>query len=422
MAMDNTQDRLNEISDLNRDDGVRHGLDGNSNNDAEKGAALGGLGGAAVGAAAGSIAGPVGTLIGAVAGGLVGAGASGAAVAAVDAVDNDNTVSGIGSGVTRDSDGARVGTSEVRMSSDAPVTPGLGEPGHGHNIVTGGQAHTEAGDSGLAGGAVAGGLIGAAVGGPVGAVVGGTLGSLAGGVAGDAAEATDETDVVADQNYRSGVPTDVNTNVAVSSSDPIMAGDSSVMGGDGHNVVTGGPATSEAGDTGLAGGAVVGGVVGAAVGGPVGAVIGGTLGSLAGGVAGDAAEAADEEDLARSNNYAGGAYQADAAMNPAISSMSSRPTDDTVTPSEQTDYRSVDEGMTSIGVTSQNSDTTVLGVTDTPGVRTGSEVYAPGVQTGGRTTQGPDTRGLMEKTADAITGDNVDDKTGGRVLNDPDNR
>ncbi|MGC4044307.1 MAG: hypothetical protein QM758_10960 [Armatimonas sp.] len=37
----------------------------------------------------------------------------------------------------------------------------------------------------------------------------------------------------------------------------------------------------------------------------------------------------------------------------------------------------------------------------------------PGIQTGGYANDGtPDTRGMMEKTADAVTGDNVDDKTG----------
>jgi len=37
----------------------------------------------------------------------------------------------------------------------------------------------------------------------------------------------------------------------------------------------------------------------------------------------------------------------------------------------------------------------------------------PGVQTGGRAVDGtPDTRGVMEKVADAVTGDRIDDKTG----------
>ncbi|BCM93013.1 hypothetical protein IAD21_04900 [Abditibacteriota bacterium] len=83
-------------------DNIQHGIDDNPNNDAEKGAALGGIGGVAVGAAAGSVAGPVGTIVGAVAGGLIGAGASGAAVGAVDQIDNDNTITGVGDGATRD--------------------------------------------------------------------------------------------------------------------------------------------------------------------------------------------------------------------------------------------------------------------------------------------------------------------------------
>jgi hypothetical protein len=78
------------------DDNIQHGIDDNPSNDAEKGAALGGLGGAAVGAIAGAAAGPVGAVVGAVAGGLAGAGASGAAVGAIDQVDNDNTITGLG--------------------------------------------------------------------------------------------------------------------------------------------------------------------------------------------------------------------------------------------------------------------------------------------------------------------------------------
>jgi len=41
----------------------------------------------------------------------------------------------------------------------------------------------------------------------------------------------------------------------------------------------------------------------------------------------------------------------------------------------------------------------------------------PGVQTGGRAVDGtPDTRGITEKTADAVTGDRIDDKTGKPVV------
>lgn len=81
--------------DIRTDDGVQHGIDDSPTHDAEKGAALGGVGGAVVGGLAG---GPIGAVVGAVAG----AAASGAGVAAVDQVDNDNTVTGVGDGATRD--------------------------------------------------------------------------------------------------------------------------------------------------------------------------------------------------------------------------------------------------------------------------------------------------------------------------------
>ena len=57
------------------------------------------------------------------------------------------------------------------------------------------------------------------------------------------------------------------------------------------------------------------------------------------------------------------------------------------------------------------------------GSDTGRRSYAyadqgdlPGVQTGGHAVDGtPDTRGMMEKTADTLTGDKIDDKTGKRI-------
>src|SRR5690349_12948018 len=102
------------------DDNIQHGIDDNPANDAEKGAALGGLGGAAVGAAAGTAAGPVGTVVGAVAGGLAGAAASGAGVAAVDRVDNDNTVTGLGDGATRDVNDTATTVGTGTIGNDVP--------------------------------------------------------------------------------------------------------------------------------------------------------------------------------------------------------------------------------------------------------------------------------------------------------------
>lgn len=79
------------------DDNIQHGIDDNPHNDAEKGAVAGGIGGAVVGGLAG---GPVGAVVGAVGGAV----ASGAGVAAVDRVDNDNTVTGVGEGATTDAE------------------------------------------------------------------------------------------------------------------------------------------------------------------------------------------------------------------------------------------------------------------------------------------------------------------------------
>jgi len=112
------------------DDGVQHGIDDNPSGDAEKGATLGGVGGALAGAVAGAAAGPVGAVIGAVIGGVAGAVASGAAVAAVDRVDNDNTVTGLGGGATPDVNdttgiGATATASDI-LYADTAVTPGTG--------------------------------------------------------------------------------------------------------------------------------------------------------------------------------------------------------------------------------------------------------------------------------------------------------
>ena len=87
------------IDDMN-DDNVQHGIDDNPHDDGKKGLELGALGGGAVGAIAGLAAGPIGAIVGAIVGGTAGSIASGAAVDAVDAIDNDDTVTGIGSGAT----------------------------------------------------------------------------------------------------------------------------------------------------------------------------------------------------------------------------------------------------------------------------------------------------------------------------------
>jgi len=106
--------------DTRYDDNIQHGIDDNPTGDAEKGAALGGIGGAVTGLAAGAAAGPVGAILGAVIGGVAGAAASGAAVAAVDRVDNDNTISGLGGTTTDVEDDNSVYVNEYGRTTAAP--------------------------------------------------------------------------------------------------------------------------------------------------------------------------------------------------------------------------------------------------------------------------------------------------------------
>jgi len=182
------------------DDNVQHGIDDNPTGDAEKGAALGGLGGAAVGAAAGSLAGPAGTVIGAVVGGLAGAAGSGAAVAAVDRVDNDNTVTGIGGRATRDAN-----DTVADVASDTPVIGGHTARASSDDSVQHGIDDNPTGDAekGAALGGLGGAGVGAAAGsmaGPVGTVAGAVVGGIAGaagsGVAVAAVDKVDNDDTV----------------------------------------------------------------------------------------------------------------------------------------------------------------------------------------------------------------------------------
>lgn len=110
-------------------DNVQHGIDDNPSGDAEKGGVMGAVGGAVVGALAG---GPVGAVIGAIAGGA----ASAAGVAAVDKVDNDNTISGVSSGVTTDT--GNVVSSGVHSAagtvSDTAHTVGNVASNTAHNV------------------------------------------------------------------------------------------------------------------------------------------------------------------------------------------------------------------------------------------------------------------------------------------------
>ena len=88
--------------DKMRDDRIQHGIDDSPEGDAEKGAALGGIGGAAVGEPPAPPWGRWGPSAERSWARVAGAAASGLAVAAVDRIDNDDTVSGMGDGVTPD--------------------------------------------------------------------------------------------------------------------------------------------------------------------------------------------------------------------------------------------------------------------------------------------------------------------------------
>jgi len=140
-------------------------------------------------------------------------------------------------------------------------------------------------------------------------------------------------------------------------------------------------------------GAALGGLGGAAVGavagsmtGPVGAVVGAVAGGLAGaGASGAAVSAVDKRD--NDNNVTG--------------------VGDEVTFDKD---RDVSDGSTAV-ITDYDGSARDLSAAD---ANLGNDM--PGIQTGGVTTAGPDTRGLTEKAADSLTGDRIDDNTGGVVL------
>ncbi len=308
-------------------DQVQHGIDDDPNNDAEKGATLGGLGGAAVGAAAGAMAGPIGAVVGAVVGGLSGAGASGLAVGAVDRVDNDNTVSGVGHGVTPAVSNSTLSGSDV-VGMTEPRRTDLADSGQNAVFGTTGttvthtsdvsdmnidrgmadvpnvRSGTPAVDTGALPGVHTGGMTTA------GPDTRGVMEKTADALTGDRVD--DKTGGIVTQSGTSealhttgNAAHNVGAGISNTAHNTANTVENAADNVGGHNVVTGDRATTDAGKAGLGTGAVVGGLIGTAVGGPVGAVVGGALGSLAGGAAGDAAEATDEEDLGGTGTNAG---------------------------------------------------------------------------------------------------------------------
>ena len=100
-----------------------------THHDAKVGGELGGVGGLVTGAIAGSAAGPVGTVVGAVIGGVAGALGSSAAVNAVDKVDDDTTISGLGHHTAHTVDNA-VNTTATTVTHPEGYVPGVQTGGH----------------------------------------------------------------------------------------------------------------------------------------------------------------------------------------------------------------------------------------------------------------------------------------------------
>jgi len=341
-------------TDVTTDDNIQHGIDDNPVGDAGKGAVLGGIGGAAVGAAAGAMAGPAGMAIGAIVGGLAGAAGSGAAVAAVDSVDNDNNVSGVGDGVSSDVDDE---ADDLNVDTTDNFTGAQGYDRTAADLPAVGGYAGSTGTSGYAGSTVS-----------TGDLLDDDTDTLA---------ATDRTvdaynnagtrldSDLADDGIQHGIDDDPNH-------DPAKG---AVIGG-----VGGAAIGATAGAIGMAGGAGAGAAGGAAMGVPggpagmaAGAAIGAALGAVGAGVATAAVDSVDNDNK--------------------LSGVGSG-----VTPDTDADD-SFDSGL------SNRADDDLL-----PGNN------VPGIQTGGRDADGsPDTRGIMEKASDAVTGDRIDDKTGKRV-------
>ena len=186
------------------------------------------------------------------------------------------------------------------------------------------------------------------------------------------------------------------------------------------------------------GGAVTGAVAGSMAG-PVGAVVGAVVGGIAGaGLSGAAVGVVDRIDNDNNISGVGDGVNFDdnrAVVDPTLTTPNYRdpnyvaPVIDNGIPGVQTGGHAVDGTPDTRGIMEKTADTltgdyiddkTGKPVAKNPIVDAGTTPVIdngiPGVQTGGRNVDGsPDTRGIMEKTADTLTGDNIDDKTGKRT-------
>jgi len=230
--------------------------------------------------------------------------------------------------------------------------------------------------SGTGSGAIAGGIVGAAVAGPVGAIVGAVAGGALGAAAGDAAHhvGDDHDDV---------------------------------------NVETG--SDGELGRySGSGAGGVSGAIIGGVAGGPVGAVVGGVAGGMLGAEAGDAAK-----DM--------GGATGDPVTDAPLYDRDNPRFGDNTTLADDTTY-SGSTGVVDTGMVAPASTGATTGLT---GMNFPVTVPADNNDTNYPNTTGAldnrdydadldlpvessnqDTRGTMERLADAATGDLIDDNTG----------
>ncbi len=153
---------------------------------------------------------------------------------------------------------------------------------------------------------------------------------------------------------------------------------------------------------GTSAGAVSGGIVGAAVGGPVGALVGAVAGGMLGQKGGEVAhEIGDDHDgvdpQTGSEGLVGRTSGAGAgAVSGAVIGTAGGPVGSVV-------------GAVAGGMLGAGAGDAAKHIGEKEHVGNGLS----GVQTGGHAYDGtPDTRGISEKTADVLTGDHLDDKTG----------
>lgn len=169
------------------------------------------------------------------------------------------------------------------------------------------------------------------------------------------------------------------------------------------------------------GGAVTGAVAGAMTG-PIGAVAGAVIGGVAGAIAsGAAVGAVDRIDNDNTISGIGTNEPGYVATTEPVYTDTATYNAGPVPPLDNPTY-------TGTYPTTGNYNDTTAGTTieadraynDRTMVGNGVGNDIPGIQTGGIANDGtPDTRGIWEKTADAATGDNIDDKTG-KVVDHPD--